>query len=74
MLQKRYLHEVDFLRNFFILGVLSNHVVGIFKNQYDYDSSAYLIFGSAHAALHFTRMGFMFMTGLVLFLAYKGGA
>ncbi|MCH4169445.1 MAG: acyltransferase [Streptococcaceae bacterium] len=70
-MKRRYLYEVDFMRNFFIIGVLSNHIVGICKNIFEVDSPMYLILACIHSSLHFTRMGFMFMTGLVLFLAYQ---
>lgn len=59
------------MRNFFIIGVLSNHIVGICKNIFEVDSVMYLILACLHSSLHFTRMGFMFMTGLVLFLSYQ---
>ncbi|MBV7391008.1 acyltransferase family protein [Enterococcus alishanensis] len=70
-MKKKYLYEVDFMRNFFISGVLLNHITGIVKGLFDSGAIMYTVLGSLHASLHFTRMGFMFMTGLVLFLAYR---
>lgn len=70
-MKKKYLYEVDFMRNFFISGVLLNHISGIVRGVYPAGGVMDAIVGSLHASLHFTRMGFMFMTGLVLFLAYR---
>jgi len=70
VVKKRYLHEVDLMRVLFISGVLLNHTTTAFKNNISTGSGSELFLEATHLALHFTRMGFMFMTGLVLFLNY----
>ncbi|HJF86493.1 MAG TPA: acyltransferase [Companilactobacillus farciminis] len=68
--KKKYLHEVDLMRVLFIGGVLLNHTTTAFKNNVGDGSGSELFLEATHLALHFTRMGFMFMTGLVLVLNY----
>lgn len=68
--KKRYLHEVDLMRVIFIGGVLMNHTTTAFKSNMTNDSFSQIFLEATHLALHFTRMGFMFMTGLVLVLNY----
>lgn len=68
--KKKYLHEVDLMRVIFIGGVLLNHSTTAFKNNVGSSSGSELFLEATHLALHFTRMGFMFMTGLVLVLNY----
>ena len=64
-----YLYEIDLMRLIFIAGVLLNHTTTAFQHQ----TSSGLIstgFLATHLMIHFTRMGFMFMTGLVLTMVY----
>lgn len=68
--KKTYLFEVDLMRVIFIGGVLLNHTTTAFKNNLTDGSLSRLFIESTHLSLHFTRMGFMFMTGLVLVLNY----
>lgn len=68
--KRPYLHEVDLMRNIFIFGVLLNHTTSAFAQHMVAGSWSQVILRATHLALHFTRMGFMFMTGLVLFLNY----
>ncbi|WP_125605089.1 acyltransferase [Lapidilactobacillus bayanensis] len=68
--KRPYLHEVDLMRNIFIFGVLLNHTTSAFATHMAAGSWSQLLLHATHLALHFTRMGFMFMTGLVLFLNY----
>lgn len=68
--KRRYLHEVDLMRVIFIGGVLLNHTTTAFESRLVNTSHSQLILEATHLALHFTRMGFMFMTGLVLVLNY----
>ncbi|WP_125588986.1 acyltransferase [Companilactobacillus jidongensis] len=68
--KKRYLHEVDLMRVIFIGGVLLNHTTTAFKSNMADSSFSKLFLEATHLSLHFTRMGFMFMTGLVLVLNY----
>ena len=71
MTKKKYLYEVDLMRCFFIFGVLLNHTTSLFSSalgQTSTSSGKFLV--STHLMLHFPRMGFMFVTGLVLFLQY----
>ncbi|KRN98896.1 Acyltransferase [Companilactobacillus kimchiensis] len=58
------------MRVVFIGGVLLNHTTTAFKNNVADGSGSQLFIEASHLALHFTRMGFMFMTGLVLVLNY----
>lgn len=69
-MKKRYLYEVDLMRCIFIFGVLANHVTSAFIASLSADSVPGLVLLMTHLLLHFTRMGFMFVTGLVLFLQY----
>ncbi|MDT6952992.1 acyltransferase [Companilactobacillus alimentarius] len=68
--KKKYLYEVDLMRVLFIGGVLLNHTTTTFKNNVGSGSGSQLFIEATHLMLHFTRMGFMFMTGLVLVLNY----
>lgn len=68
--KRRYLYEVDLMRCIFIFGVLINHVSSLFTDAVSEKSTAYRFFTATHLIPHFTRMGFMFVTGLVLFLGY----
>ncbi|ERL63961.1 acyltransferase [Schleiferilactobacillus shenzhenensis] len=65
-----YLHEIDLMRVIFIGGVLLNHTTTIFQSQMTSSGEIRLGLLATHLMIHFTRMGFMFMTGLVLMLAY----
>lgn len=58
------------MRVLFIGGVLLNHTTTAFKNNVGSGSGSQLFIEATHLMLHFTRMGFMFMTGLVLVLNY----
>ncbi|WP_225972243.1 acyltransferase family protein [Companilactobacillus allii] len=64
------MHEVDLMRVIFIGGVLLNHTTTAFKANMSDSSFSKLFLEATHLSLHFTRMGFMFMTGLVLVLNY----
>ncbi len=68
--KRPYLYEVDLMRIIFICGVLLNHTTSTFKGRIDNASTSQVILEASHLMLHFTRMGFMFMTGLVLTLNY----
>lgn len=68
--KRRYLHEVDLMRVIFIGGVLLNHTTTAFESRLVDTTKSQLFLEATHLALHFTRMGFMFMTGLVLVLNY----
>ncbi|MFC6169782.1 acyltransferase [Loigolactobacillus jiayinensis] len=69
--KRPYLYEVDLMRIFFIFGVLLNHTTTTFAQQMVATSGwPHVLLNSTHLMIHFTRMGFMFMTGLVLTLNY----
>jgi hypothetical protein len=68
--KRPYLYEVDLMRIIFIFGVLLNHTTTALERMTVAGSSSQLFFNASHLMLHFTRMGFMFMTGLVLTLNY----
>ncbi|WP_125708396.1 acyltransferase [Lacticaseibacillus porcinae] len=68
---RRYLHEVDFMRAFFICGVLWNHTINQFTSLMAHHwHTPYYALRSIRMIGHFSRMGFMFMTGLVLMMIY----
>lgn len=71
--RRPYLHEVDLMRIIFIFGVLLNHTTTAFTQQMvDAEGWAHMSLLATHLLIHFTRMGFMFMSGLVLTLNYYG--
>ena len=58
------------MRVIFIFGVLANHATSVVTAYVSSSSTSYVILLASHLILHFTRMGFMFISGLVLFLQY----
>lgn len=68
--KRNYLYEVDFMRILFISGVLLNHTVNIFTSAMNSTSMSYDDLRSIRLMIHFSRMGFMFMSGLVLTMNY----
>ncbi len=67
-IKRKYLYGVDLMRLLFILGVLIIHTSTVFTYKFQVGSASFLTLGSFHMPMHFTRMGFMFISGLVLFL------
>ncbi|WP_281165815.1 acyltransferase [Liquorilactobacillus sicerae] len=65
--KRAYLYEVDFMRVFFICGVLANHTTSAFTDLLPSQTVSRQFLLSTHLLLHFPRFGFMFITGLVLF-------
>lgn len=71
MAKKKYLYEVDLMRCIFIFMVLLNHTTSAYSAALGQSSTtAGRILVVSHLMLHFPRFGFMFVTGLVLFLQY----
>lgn len=68
--KRPYLYEVDILRLIFITGVLLNHTTSMMGGHMGVGSWENHFLDATHLSLHFTRMGFMFITGLVLFLQH----
>lgn len=69
--KRKYLYEVDIMRIIFIFGVLLNHTTTAFTHAMtDATGWAHTSLLATHLLIHFTRMGFMFITGLVLTLNY----
>ena len=69
--KRKCLYEVDAMHIMFIFGVLLNHTTTAFaQSMTDSKGWAHMLLLSTHLTIHFTRMGFMFMTGLVLTLNY----
>ncbi|WP_281165756.1 acyltransferase [Liquorilactobacillus sicerae] len=64
-----HLYEIDFMRIFFTFGVLFNHTVNQFTNAMIHDQT-YETVRSLRVMFHFTRMGFIFISGVVLTLNY----
>ncbi|WP_160723079.1 acyltransferase [Bacillus sp. USDA818B3_A] len=69
-MKKTHLYEIDFMRTYIMLGVLSVHTMTIFTNQMDDESITSLAMSAVHSSMHVTRLAFMFITGLVLFITY----
>lgn len=67
---RQHLYEVDLMRAFIMLGVLSVHTVTAYMGNLDETSSSYVAVAAIHTSMHFTRESFMFITGLVLFITY----
>ncbi|QQE80981.1 acyltransferase [Alicyclobacillus sp. SO9] len=68
---KKHLYEIDLMRAFIMLGVLSVHTIVAYIGMLP--SSVYvphLTLAALLTSLHFTRESFMFITGLVLFVTY----
>lgn len=65
-----YLLELDVMRVILIIGVLYTHTETTMGNATDAGSISRLIFNYTHLMLHFTRMGFVFITGFVLMWRY----
>jgi peptidoglycan/LPS O-acetylase OafA/YrhL len=69
--KKSHLYEVDFMRLFFICGVLFNHTLNIFTSaMHDQTAGPYYSMRSIRVMFHYTRMGFLLMSALVLTLNY----
>lgn len=69
--KKPYLHEVDLMRLFFICGVLFNHTINVFTDAMTSNTDLpYYTVRSIRMMFHYTRMGFLFMSGLVLMMNY----
>jgi len=68
--KRPYLYEVDILRLIFISGVLLNHTTSLVGSYISNSSWEQGFLDATHLSLHFTRMGFMFITGLVLFIQH----
>lgn len=69
-MERKHLYEIDLMRAFIMLGVLSVHTTSFF-NALNHDMTpAYLTLGALITSLHFTREAFMWITGLVLFVTY----
>lgn len=68
--KRPYLYEVDLMRVIFIFGVLLNHTTTVYMAHIVNTSNSQTFLEATHLILHFTRMGFMFMSGLVLTLNY----
>ncbi|WP_040209245.1 acyltransferase [Neobacillus jeddahensis] len=69
-MKKTHLYEIDFMRTFIMLGVLSVHTMTIFNHQMEEGTFPFLAMSAVHSSMHVTRMAFMFITGLVLFITY----
>ena len=67
---KKHLYEVDLMRAFIMLSVLSVHTTSFFNSMNTDMTGGFLTLGALITSLHYTREGFMFMTGLVLFVTY----
>lgn len=58
------------MRCLFMLAVLATHVTTHYTDAFAYKTRAHDLLLASHMMLHFSRMGFMFITGLVMFLVY----
>ncbi|MFT8470817.1 acyltransferase family protein [Oenococcus sp.] len=66
--KRKYIYGVDLMRLLFIVGVLTIHTSTQFTFKFSSGSAPFLFLSALHMPMHFTRMGFMFVSGLVLFL------
>ncbi|WP_057828494.1 acyltransferase family protein [Liquorilactobacillus cacaonum] len=66
---RQHLYEIDFMRVFFTLGVLFNHTVNQFTSAMTVGNAYYTV-RSMRVMFHYTRMGFIFISGIVLTLTY----
>lgn len=66
---RKHLYEIDFMRVFFTFGVLFNHTVNKFTSAMT-SSDTYNTVRSLRVMFHYTRMGFIFISGVVLTLTY----
>ncbi|WP_251551479.1 acyltransferase [Neobacillus muris] len=69
-MKKLHLYEIDFMRTFIMLGVLSVHTMTIFTNKLEDGTVPSMAMSAVHSSMHVTRLAFMFITGLVLFITY----
>ncbi|WP_018663060.1 acyltransferase [Heyndrickxia acidiproducens] len=67
-MKKVHLYEIDFMRGFIMLGVLSVHTMSAYDSQLKDWTQAFLVMSAVHSSMHVMRMAFMFITGLVLFI------
>ena len=58
------------MRAIIMCGVLTVHTTTMLLSKMQDGSQAFLWGSAVHSTLHFTRMAFMFITGLVLFITY----
>lgn len=68
--QTPYLLELDVVRVLLIVGVLYTHTETTMGNATTIGTVSRMIFSYTHLMLHFTRMGFVFITGFVLMWRY----
>ncbi|GGE33577.1 acyltransferase [Pullulanibacillus camelliae] len=69
-MKKKHLYEIDLMRGLIMLGVLSVHSITVYISQLEDWTPSLLTLSMIHSSMHFTRMAFMFITGLVLFITY----
>lgn len=69
-MERKHLYEIDLMRAFIMLGVLSVHTTSFFNDLNRHLPFAFATFGALITSLHFTREAFMWITGLVLFITY----
>ncbi|GER66802.1 acyltransferase [Weizmannia acidilactici] len=69
-MKKIHLYEIDFMRGFIMLCVLSVHTMSIYDSRLEDWTVEFLAMSAVHSSMHVMRMAFMFITGLVLFITY----
>lgn len=70
MSARKHLFEIDLMRAFIMLCVLSVHTTSFFNGLNQDMTRSFLGMGAVITSLHYTREGFFFITGLVLFVTY----
>ncbi|WP_225419836.1 acyltransferase [Levilactobacillus cerevisiae] len=68
--KRPYLYEVDFMRLFFICGVLFNHSINVVLDAMSTTGWASTSLSDVRLMFHYSRNGFLFMSGLVLAMNY----
>lgn len=68
--KRPYLYEVDFMRLFFICGVLFNHSINVTLDAMSGSGTVSTALSDVRLMFHYSRNGFLFMSGLVLAMNY----
>lgn len=68
--KRTHLYEVDLMRCLFMIAVLATHVTTSYTDAFVGETHSRSLLLASHMMLHFSRMGFMFISGLVMFLVY----
>lgn len=68
--KRKYLHEIDLMRIIFTFDVLFNHTLNVFASAMSKSGTEYQLLRTVRVMFHFSRMGFLFVSGVVLTMIY----